>query len=102
MNLSQVVGFVGTVIMLGAYLPQIVHLQRERCSGGISRPAYALWLFASVLILAHAIIVRDPIFVALQLGNAFATSITLLLSVRYKNNLCHAHAHKSGPVPGKM
>jgi uncharacterized protein with PQ loop repeat len=102
MNLSQVLGFVGTVVMLCAYVPQIVHLQRERCSGGISRPAYALWLFASLLVLAHAIIVRDPIFVALQVGSAFATTITLILSVRYRNNICHLHAHKSGPVPGKM
>ena len=48
------VGFVGTVIVIVAYMPQIIHRVKAQCSAGISLKAYGLWLLSSFLLLAHA------------------------------------------------
>lgn len=37
-------GYVGTALVIVAYLPQITHLIREKCSAGISFGAYAIWV----------------------------------------------------------
>jgi hypothetical protein len=60
------VGFAGTVIVIIAYMPQIIHLVKAQCSAGISLNAYGLWLIASFLLLAHAFNLNDPVFLALQ------------------------------------
>ncbi|MGQ0592120.1 MAG: PQ-loop repeat-containing protein [Gammaproteobacteria bacterium] len=44
-------GYVGTALVIVAYLPQITHLIREKCSAGISFGAYAIWVVAAVLLL---------------------------------------------------
>jgi hypothetical protein len=72
-------------------VPQLVHLAREHCSGGISRTAYALWFVASLLILVHALTMRDLVFVALQAANAVATGLIVALASRYRDNVCAGH-----------
>lgn len=37
----EVTGHLGVVVAAAAYVPQITHLIGERCSAGISRPAFA-------------------------------------------------------------
>ena len=54
-ELSQVLGFVGAMIVAIGYLPQIWHLAREHCSAGISVSAWWIWLVSSVLIATHAV-----------------------------------------------
>jgi uncharacterized protein with PQ loop repeat len=62
MNISiEWFGFLGTGLCFLAYLPQIVHLIKERCSAGLSLGAYFMWGIAAVLLLAYAIIQRDPV-----------------------------------------
>ena len=41
---TQVAGFTGVGISAAAYLPQITHLIRARCSAGMSRLAFGAWL----------------------------------------------------------
>ena len=94
MQVSHVFGLAGTLIVVGAYLPQLVHLKRERCSGGLSRRAYVLWFVASLLILVHAIMLRDLVFVTLQSVNAIATGMIVVLAGRYKDNVCATHLHR--------
>jgi hypothetical protein len=49
LNITQIAGFAGAGLAGAAYVPQISHLIRARCSAGISRLAFAAWLLASVL-----------------------------------------------------
>ena len=72
MTPSQILGFVGTGLVVTGYVPQIVHLIKERCTAGISIPAFSLWCAASLLFLIHAVVIRDIVFVGVQTVNLAA------------------------------
>ena len=91
MNLSQLFGFTGTVIVAVAYVPQIGHLWKEHCSAGISRKAYGLWFVASLFFLVHALMIRDLVFVCVQVVNLAAISTIVIFCKRYENEICLAH-----------
>jgi hypothetical protein len=55
---TQIAGFVGAGLAGAAYIPQISHLIRARCSAGISRLAFAVWLLVSLLITARAVAIH--------------------------------------------
>jgi uncharacterized protein with PQ loop repeat len=99
MSFSQTLGLVGTVLVIGGYIPQIVHLIKERCSAGISIPAFLLWCAASVLFLIHAVVIRDAVFVGVQAVNVVAGGLIVGFCRRYQGKVCswHRHAH-SRPV----
>jgi len=52
---TEIAGFVGAGLAGAAYVPQISHLIRARCSAGISRLAFGVWLLSSLLITARAV-----------------------------------------------
>ncbi|MGH7141574.1 MAG: PQ-loop domain-containing transporter [Minisyncoccia bacterium] len=54
----EVIGFIGSGLVIWAYMPQIEQLIREHCSVGISRKAYAIWFIAAIFLLAHAALRR--------------------------------------------
>jgi uncharacterized protein with PQ loop repeat len=85
------VGFAGTVIVIIAYMPQIIHLVRAQCSAGISLDAYGLWLIASFLLLAHAFNLNDPVFLALQSYQLGATMTIVVFARKYKTSTCPVH-----------
>jgi uncharacterized protein with PQ loop repeat len=62
----KIIGLVGSGLVIWAYVPQIEHLIKEHCSAGISRRAYALWFIAALLLLIHAVMIRDTVFIFLQ------------------------------------
>ena len=85
------VGFVGTALVITAYVPQVVHLIKARCSWGISLGAYALWFAAGILICAHALSLNDPVFIVLQGYNVVATAVIVVFAKKYKQNICIDH-----------
>lgn len=87
-----VIGYIGTALVIGAYVPQILHLWTEHCSAGISERAYALWALASALFLGHSIIIGDPVFMVTQVVNVVALAIILVLARRFHDQICAAHA----------
>jgi uncharacterized protein with PQ loop repeat len=95
-QLFSVLGFVGTIIVAVGYLPQIIHLARERCSAGVSVGAWSLWLLSSVLIAGHAFVVSDWVFIALQIVNILAIAIVIVLARRYEGMFCWRHKGHSG------
>lgn len=96
------IGFVGTALVIIAYLPQIHHLIAERCSGGISIKAYGLWFVAGFLMLVHAAAIEDPVFMALQGYQIGASALVIFFGLKYKDSVCETHRHAAGhaPVPG--
>lgn len=88
---SNVLGFIGTLIVAIGYLPQIVHIAREGCSAGVSISAWYLWLLSSVLIAAHAFVVFDVVFMALQAVNMVAIATVIVLAKRYERMVCRTH-----------
>ena len=93
------IGFIGTALVIIAYLPQIHHLIAERCSGGISIKAYSLWFAAGFLMFVHAAAIGDPVFIALQVYQIGASALIILYALKYKESVCETHRHAVGQAP---
>jgi uncharacterized protein with PQ loop repeat len=99
-TLSELIGLGGASLAGYAYLPQISHLIRERCSAGISRRAFILWFLASILITIHAVFISAIVFILLGVIQIGATSTIVVYSARYKGLVCPIHAAGALPAPG--
>lgn len=89
-------GYIGTAIVIAAYLPQILHLVRERCSAGLSAGAYLMWAIASMLLLSYAVGARDPVFMALQTYQVSAAALICFFANKYRDSLCALHGGPTG------
>jgi uncharacterized protein with PQ loop repeat len=92
MTITEIAGFAGAGLAGAAYVPQISHLIRARCSAGISRLAFAAWLLSSVLITARAIAIGASVFVVLGGIQIVATALIMLYAVRYQDTPCPSHS----------
>lgn len=90
---TKLIGFLGTALVISAYLPQIQHLIKEQCTGGISLRAYYMWLTAALLLLVHAVAIQDPVFILLQGYQLGACSLIVFFCRKYKGSVCEAHRH---------
>ena len=88
---TQIAGFAGAGLAGAAYVPQISHLIRARCSAGISRLAFEAWLLASVLTTARAIAIHAGVFIAVGGIQIVATALILLSAARYTDTPCPVH-----------
>ena len=86
--MSELIGLSGASLAGYAYLPQIRHLIQERCSAGISRHAFLLWLLASVLMTFHAVLLPALVFIVLGGVQIGAISVILFYSARYRGLVC--------------
>lgn len=91
MNIAEILGFAGTGVVAVAYVPQIIHLHKEHCSAGISLKAYSLWCVSSALFLIHAVMIRDTVFIVVQLINLVAIAVITILVKRYGRHVCLRH-----------
>jgi hypothetical protein len=90
-QVSQILGFLGTVTVAIGYLPQIRHLVREHCSAGVSIVAWQVWLLATFLIFSHAFEVFDLVFITLQVVHIIAIISIISLARRYQGLRCAFH-----------
>jgi uncharacterized protein with PQ loop repeat len=90
-NLSELVGLLGTGLVIIAYVPQVHHLIKEHCSAGISVRAYGIWFIASVLFLIHAVSIEDLVFTMVQIANLLAIGVVLVCVRRFQKQICRTH-----------
>ena len=88
---TQIGGFVGAGLAGAAYIPQISHLIRARCSAGISRLAFGVWLLSSLLITARAVAIGAGVFIVLGAIQIVATALIVVCAARYKDTSCPVH-----------
>jgi PQ loop repeat len=88
---TQIGGFVGAGLAGAAYLPQISHLVRARCSAGISRLAFEVWLLASLLTTARAVAIGAGVFIMLGAVQIVATALIVVCAIRYRDTPCPIH-----------
>src|SRR5687767_14121666 len=94
--ISQVLGVVATGLVITGYLPQIVHLIRQRCTAGISVLAFSVWCVAAFLFLIHAAMIGDGIFIGVQAVNLVAGSLMVWFSKKYEGQVCPFHRDAYG------
>ena len=92
LSASEIAGFAGAGLAGAAYVPQISHLIRARCSAGISRLAFAVWLLASALTTVRAVAIHAGVFIVLGGIQIVATALIMLYAARYKDTSCPIHS----------
>ena len=95
---TQIGGFVGAGLAGAAYVPQIFHLIRARCSAGISRLAFGVWLLSSLLITARAVAIGAGVFIVLGGIQIVATALIVVCAARYKDTPCPIHRPRQPAV----
>jgi PQ loop repeat len=95
---TQIGGFVGAGLAGAAYVPQIFHLIRARCSAGISRLAFGVWLLSSVLVTARAVAIGAGVFIVLGAIQIVATALIVVCAARYKDTPCPVHRPRQPAV----
>jgi hypothetical protein len=88
---TELAGFIGAGLAGAAYVPQIWHLIRERCSAGLSWLAFGVGLAASLLVTTHAVAIGATVFIALGAIQLAATGIILIYTTRYEHSYCASH-----------
>src|SRR5215813_4435499 len=91
LTVTEIAGYVGAGLSGAAYVPQISHLIRARCSAGISRLAFGVWLLASSLVTARAIAVQAGVFIVLGVIQIAATAIIVFYAAQYRGMYCPNH-----------
>ncbi len=91
MAITEILGFAGTGLVVVGYIPQVVHLLRERCTAGLSIRAFSLWCVASLLFLIHAAVIRDVVFVGVQTVNLVAGGLIVGFCKRFEGEVCPFH-----------
>lgn len=94
MDTPSLIGLTGALLAGYAYLPQIRHLVKERCSAGISRNAFGLWFVASVLVTVNALYIHSVVFIVLGAIQISSTAIIFYYSTKYQGKVCLSHARQ--------
>jgi lipid-A-disaccharide synthase-like uncharacterized protein len=87
----EMLGWVGTALVIVAYVPQIRHLYIEKCAWGISISTWLIWLVAGALLLSYCVFRNDTLFTFVQVINITAISATIILA-RRSNRICPYHS----------
>lgn len=87
----EIIGWIGTTLVIIAYYPQIHHLYVEKCAWGISISTWLIWLVASVLLLTYCFFRQEVLLGIVQVCNIAAILLTIIL-VRRSNSICPYHA----------
>jgi hypothetical protein len=84
MEIHTLSGFLGTGIVAGGYISQLVRLVRTHRAEGVSRRAYLLWAVASGLLLVHAMGMRSLVFTVLTISQIFGCALIATLATIYR------------------
>src|SRR5262245_5731452 len=100
----EILGWVGTALVVIAYFPQIHHLIVERCAWGISVSTWLIWLIASLVLLSYCTFRREFLLGVVQ-GVNIAAILTTIVPVRNSNRVCPLHLTpvlaRAGTGPGR-
>ncbi|MFC1703101.1 PQ-loop domain-containing transporter [Patescibacteria group bacterium] len=80
----EAVGFVGAILAIIAYVPQVSLLLKTRSASGIDIRSWVIWLVATALILTRALTGDDVIFKMLTTSNFIFALVILTLVSMYR------------------
>ena len=96
----EILGWIGTALVIVAYFPQIRHLYVEKCAWGISLTTWWIWLASSALLLTYAAMDDSMLFVSVQAINMLAIITTIVLAKR-SENVCPYHLQRTNKEVGE-
>ena len=83
-NIFQIMGTTGSLIMCASSVPQIIKTYRMKRADNLSGSYLAILMIGMSLILLYALHVKDIVFIA---GNGISLCLTaILIALRYKYN----------------
>ena len=86
MELHTLSGFLGTGIVIGGYISQVVQLVRRHHAEGVSVRSYLLWAVASGLLLIHARGMRSVVFTVLMISQILGCVLIATMATIYRRN----------------
>ena len=89
----EIIGWIGTFLVITAYVPQIYHLWVERCAWGISVVTWVIWLIASILLSIYCFARGEILLGIVQLCN-ITSIVTTIILVRRSDTVCPYHAER--------
>jgi lipid-A-disaccharide synthase-like uncharacterized protein len=97
-NSENILGFIGTAVVVIGYLPQIMHLIKEKCAWGISLRSWALWLAGGVLLFVYSLQKQDAVFTSVQAIQILAIALTIFYA-RKSTQVCPYHSGRNHNQP---
>ena len=97
----EMLGWLGTALVIVAYVPQIRHLYVEKCAWGISISTWLIWLMAGTLLLGYCLFRNDTLFTIVQVINITAVIATIILA-RRSNRICPYHLKSALAERGEL
>jgi uncharacterized protein with PQ loop repeat len=94
MEPTVIAGFAGAGLAGAAYIPQIVHMVRERCVAGVSLAAFLVWCLASALLLTRALATGEMVFITLGVMQTAATGF--ISAYVFAHQGCYCASHRPG------
>lgn len=80
----SLIGFIGTLLFVIAYCPQIIKLLKIKKAEGISIIAYLIWFLGGCLLLIYALTTKDPVFITLTSLETLFLLIINILTFKYR------------------
>jgi len=78
-----IVGILGLVLILAAWIPGTISTIKTK-KVGMSKEFILLYLFGSLFLTIHSILLQDFVFLILNAGATFVASINLYYSLKYE------------------
>jgi lipid-A-disaccharide synthase-like uncharacterized protein len=80
----QDIGFIGGLIFLYSYVPQLTHLLKQKNSIGISVSSWVMGAIGLIILFAYSVYRKDLVFMILIFLELIITIVTLILTVKFK------------------
>jgi len=93
-QITEMLGFAGALISVASYAPQVAHVLKKKCVHGISLTAWSGWFVSTALIMPHALLVGDWLFIFLQVISLIACGAMIGLAKHYDGKKCGECAGK--------
>lgn len=82
-EIFEIIGLIGGIIGYVGYLPQITHLVKVKDSIGVSKRAWYVWAFSSLLLLIYALYIVNRLYIFLGFLGLLLNIITIILIHKY-------------------
>lgn len=93
--MTEVLGTIGVIIGIAAYMPQIYHLWKDQCALGVNLTSWVMWFIGGIFVLIHAFDNGDFVFRLVAVAGLLNNSITAILVWMYRNRACRVHYSKN-------